>query len=287
MRRLFLGLCLVAFLVQGAAAPKEQYRLTRIAKLEGEPLQLQWDALAGSLLISLRTVDNIRHYHLRPGDTLLQEITFPAQPLWITPHPANKAWAGASESGNPWYAGDYRFLSRFPRRKIVLQQPAFNSAGNLLAMSGQTPYEQLWRLITYDLKYDNLNVMTHLPGGVAYPNWSPKGSYLAFVLPTDHPFRKSVGTVRWDGTGFQLLASDSLSFEFASWPDSEQYLLITAKGQTHWKLMRRHLSSGGWTELFESESELRFALWIPRMRKIALLKKEDSAWWLCLLEEAE
>lgn len=138
--------------------------------------------------------------------------------------------------------------------------------------------------MTYDLKYDNLNSFNGLPAEVSYPVWSPKSSFIAFVLPADHPARRQVAVTPWDGSSLRYYRSDSLSFEYAAWPGNEQYLLLTAKGNPGWYLLRRHLHSSAVETLYFSISELRFAQWIPETRKLVFLQKKDGQWELWWLD---
>mgnify|MGYP001627386600 CR=1 FL=1 len=281
---MLLAIVLTAFSYE-AAAQTEDFLCRKIAVLNGEPLQMQWNSLDGSILITLENNDTVRHIAVNAqNDSVFSILSFDARPRYLAPHPIAKAWAGALSDGKPWSIGNYRFLSRFGQRKVFLRQPAFNIAGNLLAFSAYTPYIKDWRLMTYDLKYDNLNEMRGLPSGISYPVWSPKGTFIAFVLPSDHPVRKQTALVRWDGTDLRFLSSDSLSYEFVSWPGSEQYLLLTAKGDEQWYIIRHLIGKGNREVLHTSKSALKFAQMLPGTGKIAFLKENQKRWELWLLD---
>lgn len=266
------------------AAQAEDFSCRKIAVLNGEPLQMQWNYPDGSILITLESNDTVSHITIKvQADTVFSTLGFDASPRYLAPHPAAKVWAGALSDGKPWSMGNYRFLSRFGQRKVFLRQPAFNIAGNLLAFSAYTPYNKDWRLMTYDLNYDNLNEMWGLPSGISYPVWSPKGTFIAFVLPSDHPVRKNAALVRWDGTDLRFLSSDSLSYEYVSWPESEQYLLFTARGHEQWHIIRHLIGKGNEKIVYTSKSALKFAQMLPGTGKIAFLKENQKRWELWLL----
>lgn len=275
------GLALLLVIVPNIWGRTQQHT-TRIFAFSGEPLQLQWDAYARALLLTIQTENGIRHLHLT--DSSAVPLSLAESPVYVAAHPLTKAYAGALSDGKPWTSGQYKFLSRFGQRKVFLQQPVFNPSGNLLAFSAQTPYKPEWRLMTYDLKYDNLNAMEGLPAEASYPAWSPRGTFIAMIVPSHHPARQQTAIVRWDATGLRYLSSDSLSFEYATWPGSEQYLLITTRGSKGWFILKQHLRRPNTDLLYQSNEELRFAIMIPDTGKIALLKRWGAGWELWILD---
>jgi hypothetical protein len=277
---------LLAFLnaVMIAAKPQQQFMVEHLFAFSGEPIQLQWDAFSEALVISFRSEGATKHLLVDPHNSKVSELLFNDKPNYIAPHPLVEAWAGAAANEKPWTSGNYRFLSRFSQRNIYLKEPSFNTAGNLLAFSAYTPYNSQWRLMTYDLKYDNLNSMDGLPVDASFPAWSPKGSFICMIVPTAQPSRKQAAVVRWDATGIRFLASDSMSIEYAAWPGSEQYLLLTAKGRTGWFIVKELIGSTRLEVMHFEPTELRFASWIPTTGKVAFLKRKGDDWELCLLE---
>jgi hypothetical protein len=287
-------LLLLAFVLTACsyevAAQAEDFSCWRIAVLNGEPLQMQWNYPDGSVLITLESNDVVRHITVKAlTDTVFSTLDFDRNPRYLAAHPSAKVWAGALSDGKPWSMGNYRFLSRFGQRKVFLRQPSFNIAGNLLAFSAYTPYNKDWRLMTYDLKYDNLNEMRGLPSGISYPVWSPKGTFIGFVLPSDHPVRKQAAMVRWDGTDLRFFSSDTLSYEYISWLGSEQYLILTAKGDEQWYIIRHLIGKGNQEIVHTSRSALRFAQMLPGTGKIAFLQENQKRWefWLLDLERPD
>ena len=287
-RKIILSLLLTgvfAFWSASAIAQAGNVYCRKISDLPGQPLQMQWNFLEQTMLITIENGDSTLHSVFRvQDDTSFSTLFFSDKPRFVAPHPTAKAWAGALPDGKPWSSGNYRFLSRFGERKIFLRHPNFNITGNLLAFSAYTPYDKNWRLMTYDLKYDNLNEMQGLPSGISYPVWSPKGTYIAFVLPSEHLARKQAGLVRWDGTGLRLISSESMSYEFISWPGSEQYVILTARDTEKWYVIRMLISKGEEEKLYCSETPLKFAQWIPQSGKIAFLKQNHQQWELWLLD---
>lgn len=270
---------LVLFALSKLYAQQHDNPSVKIAVLSGEPYQMQWDAKERAMLITVLSADTVRYFRVNVDNGEVEKLHFDVGLGFVSPHPAAKAWAGAMPDGRPWSRGNFGFLSRFGQRKIFLRQPTFNSAGNLLAFSAFTPYKSEWRLMTYDLKYDNLNEMSHLPSQISFPVWSPRGAYIAFVLPSEHPLRNKAGVVRWDATGLRFLESDSLNIGFASWPDSEHYLLLTANSTAGWYVLRQRLAGDKPQILYASTRPLRFAIWIPQSRQVAFLRQEDGCQW--------
>ncbi len=270
-----------------ASSGQSDCNAKRIGSFSGEPLLMQWDGFSEALLLTFRTDEGFRHIQIDLKDNSTKALAFPAIPVYLAPHPKARAWAGALTDARPWTNGDYKFLSRFVNRKIFLRQPIFNPSGNLLAFSAYTPYKTEWRLMTYDLKYDNLNMMEGLPVGVSFPVWSPRGTFVSMIVPSDHPARQQVAIARWDATGLHYISSDSLSFEYASWPGSEQYLLITARGREAWVLIKQHISRPEANLVYRCQDELRYAIQIPATAKLAFLKRNGFAWELCLFDTAQ
>ncbi len=126
-------------------------------------------------------------------------------PVWID---GKDALAFDSDRAKGWHIY-YKNLktnkeSLLFRKKIQSHEASFSPSGRLVAFSGFDPTTDHWQIFTYDLVYNNLNLITKDQGDVSFPVFSPNGRFLAYHV---HDYNNSdqIKLTNWFGNFFKLL----------------------------------------------------------------------------------
>ncbi|MDV7396931.1 hypothetical protein RZS08_36370, partial [Arthrospira platensis SPKY1] len=87
-----------------------------------------------------------------------------------------------------------------------------------MAFSGKTINEKHFQLMTFDFKYDNLNILTQSDSDIQYPRWSADGKRISYhSLKNTNKNMQTITLVHWDGIPDTQISNDSLSLSQASW----------------------------------------------------------------------
>lgn len=164
------------------------------------------------------------------------------------------------------------YYEKFHKRKIRLKHPVFNHNGNLMAFSGKTINEKHFQLMTFDFKYDNLNILTKSTTDIQYPRWSADGKKISYHTPKAN--KKSVQEitlVHWDGLPASKVSNDSLSLSHASWGRSNTRFVCIGENQKGFWLLIYFLKENHFTELAFSTSPISYPVWSTIENKIVFL----------------
>lgn len=198
------------------------------------------------------------------------------------PHPDNERMIAVSQ-----FSGKHKVhiissntsgLDKILTRKVELLWPAFNSSGNLLSFAGKQENNTHYQLMTYDFVYDNLNLLTSSNQDIAYPRWSPSGSYISYHHLNE--YGRSAGNIQivyWDGLPWKTIHNDSLSLSDACWGKSKQKIICTAYGSAGYWLLMINIQDGSIRPLVFSKNEIKTPAWSPDSEKVAFILQDDHS----------
>ncbi|MDP2235721.1 MAG: hypothetical protein Q8J88_04735 [Bacteroidales bacterium] len=181
---------------------------------DGQTILFDSDRNGKRQLFSIGITDSIPQ--LAISDT--SELFMPA---W---HPNGETIFGVKKKSDVWLpyeSKDSKSYKILAKRKVQMQNPDFNAAGNLLAFSGKNDNDKNWKLMTYDFRYDNMNEVVKASEDISYPRWSPKGLYISFHRQKDNPGQTgNIEIIHWNGSPYATISSDTLQLSQASWGSS-------------------------------------------------------------------
>lgn len=145
-------------------------------------------------------------------------------PVWID---GKDALAFDSNRAKEWHiyyknlkSGKEKLLFH---KKIQAHEASFSPSGRLVAFSGFDQTTDHWQIFTYDLVYNNLNLITKEQGDVSYPVFSPNGRFLAYHVH-DYNNRDLIKLTNWFGDFCKVLHQGRGK---ASWsPDSWRLFFV-------------------------------------------------------------
>lgn len=132
-------------------------------------------------------------YDLKTKKTIqvTSSLTDEMHPVWVR---GKYALVYDSKKNGAWHlyfknlkTGRERLLFH---NNIQAREASFSPTGRLVAFSGFDPSTSHWQIFTYDLVYNNLNVITEIYGDAFFPVFSPNGRFLAYYMQnfTGHNF---------------------------------------------------------------------------------------------------
>lgn len=164
------------------------------------------------------------------------------------------------------------FYEKFQKRKVKLKYPVFNQNGGLMAFSGKTINDRYYQLMTFDFKYDNLNVLTKTASDIQYPRWSADGKKISYHSPkTTNKSMQEITLVHWDGMPDRKVSNDSLSLSYASWGKSNTRFVCVGENQKGFWLLLYLFKENRFTELAFSTSPISNPVWSTNENKIVFL----------------
>lgn len=89
-------------------------------------------------------------------------------------------------------------------KKVQAHEASFSPSGRLVAFSGYDQTTDHWQIFTYDLVFNNLNLITSAQGDVSYPVFSPNGRFIAYHV---HDYNNSdlIELTNWFGDFNKIL----------------------------------------------------------------------------------
>jgi hypothetical protein len=160
--------------------------------------------------------------------------------------------------------------SKLKKRNIMLLEPAFNSNGNLLAFLGKVNRQDNFSLMTYDLKYDNLNQHFDPSDKVHEPDWSPKSDYLSYHKESPLNNTSLIEIVGWDGKPAFQIQSDTVKLSYANWgASSTKFICIASNDYFYYIFVMR--TNGNHSEtILKSKYPLSYPDWSGDGKKISV-----------------
>jgi Tol biopolymer transport system component len=144
-----------------------------------------------------------------------------------------------SEIWLPYESKNSRSFKLLEKRKVQMQFPDFNEAGNLIAFSGKNDNDKYWKLMTYDFRYDNLNEVVKASEDISFPRWSPKGLYLSFHREKENAVQSGfIEIIHWNGSPQTQISNDTLQLSQANWGSSVNKVTCIGKNEKgYWLLI--------------------------------------------------
>lgn len=172
------------------------------------------------------------------------------------------------------------------KRKVEMRFPALNSGNNLIVFSGKQKNDKYFSLMSYDFRYDNLNVLLVANRDINYPRWSAKANFISYdTYSADE--RPIIGIMRWDRSPYAHLISDTLQLYQASWGATERRLLCVGKNENGYQLLLINLSGEMYKVLATSNKPLFFPVWSFDGRYVAVVLQEEKQLHRLLLFDLE
>lgn len=175
-------------------------------------------------------------------------------------------------------------------RVSQIEEAALNKHVNLLALYGKVNQNDRNHLMTYDLRYDNLNtIYCHSSSGKEL-SWSPQSAYLSYTIPESYESLRSIGICRWDGSCVTQIRSDTVELSGAKWGlSSTKFACIAKSGSSSYIFVLK--TDGSLVEkVLQTSMSIISIAWSPNgLYLAAILQKEDentNELWLIDLESA-
>lgn len=190
-----------------------------------------------------------------------------------------------TECGTSKLAKHWQILSN---RVSQMEEAALNNYGNLLALYGKVNKNDRNHLMTYDLKYDNLNVINCHSSSGKELSWSPQSAYLSYTIPESYESKRGIGICRWDGSCVSQIRSDTVELSGAKWGlSTTKFACIAKSGSSSYIFVLK--TDGSLVEkVLQTSMSITSIAWSPNgLYMAAILQKEDentNELWLIDLE---
>lgn len=160
------------------------------------------------------------------------------------------------------------FLQKMDKRGIVVQDEiCFNTTGNMLAFVGKEP-KAAPGLLTYDLKYDNLNNHFGKHRLLHQVEWSANSGLISGTCEPGDGQRSCIQILEWSGKMMSTIASDTLDFIGASWGATNNRLLCLAKAASGHYILKCRPTGELIEVILKSDLPIGELCWIETQKKV-------------------
>lgn len=142
----------------------------------------------------------------------------------------------------PYYLNDSRksVFRKLAQREINAKEAVFNHSGNLLAIIEMNPASGERQLMTYDLKYDNLNKQFQVKGNISNLRWSGKSEFLSLTVADTGNYSSDILIVSWDARPKAYIHSDTIRLSETEWGGFSGRFLCSGKAASgHYLLLMK------------------------------------------------
>lgn len=169
---------------------------------------------------------------------------------------------------------------RIFNRKIKAKQPSFSSTRQLVVFSGKTDFDNYWKIYSYDLNYDNLNLLISANGDTDFPIFSPKGNRIVFLQKT--PLRKQFFVIsNWYGR-----EKTNLNYGKGkpSWSSDGWRIFYAGKNGVNWSIYSVREDGTGLQIIYTSSRELKCPAPSPNGEFMSFSEKINNNWKIKIIQ---
>ena len=170
--------------------------------------------------------------------------------------------------------------TRVFNRKIKAKQPSFSSTRQLIVFSGKTDFDNYWKIYSYDLNYDNLNLLISAKGNATFPLFSPKGNRIVFLQQS--PLRKQFFmTSNWYGREKTNLHTGRGK---PAWSSDGWRIFYADKNGLNWSVYSVREDGTGIREIYTSSNALKCPAPSPNGKFLAFSEKINNIWKIKIIQ---
>lgn len=154
--------------------------------------------------------------------------------------PKNGGFLLLPSEQHPYYLNGSRKsgFGKLAQREINVEEAVFNHVGNLLAIIEKSSATGDKQLMTYDLKYDNLNKQFQVKGNISNLKWSGKSEYLSLTIADTGNYSSDILIVSWDARPKAYIHSDTVRLTETEWGGFSGRFLCSGKAASgHYLLL--------------------------------------------------
>jgi|GEM_PF-1661505 len=159
-------------------------------------------------------------------------------------------------------------------KNIQAREASFSPSGRLVAFSGYDQTTGHWQLFTYDLVFNNLNLITKEQGDVSYPEFSPNGRFLAYHVH-DYNNRDLIKLTNWFGDFFKVLHQGRGK---VSWSPDSWRLFFVPGNHGHESIASVGYDGTSFLLILNANTLVTNPAISPDGKKIAYAKKTSGGW---------
>ncbi len=196
-------------------------------------------------------------------------------PVWV---PGKNALVYDSKRDGKWHiyyldldTGKEKLLFH---QEVQAREASFTPSRHLVAFSGFDPSSDHWQIFTYDLVYNNLNLLTMLQGDAHFPVFTHDGKELAYSV-RDFTGRDYIQLTNWFGDFFKILAKGRGK---VSWSPDSWHFVFVVKGGDSESIVSLGQDGSGFEKLVSSKTPVNGPVISPDGKEIAFAKQTTSGW---------
>jgi Tol biopolymer transport system component len=159
-------------------------------------------------------------------------------------------------------------------KNIQAREASFSPSGRLVAFSGYDQTTDHWQIFTYDLVFNNLNLITKEQGDVSYPEFSPNGRFLAYHVH-DYNNRDLIKLTNWFGDFCKILHQGRGK---VSWSPDSWRLFFVPGNHGHESIASVGHDGTSFLLILNANTLVTNPAISPDGKKIAYAKKTPGGW---------
>jgi Tol biopolymer transport system component len=209
----------------------------------------------------------------------ISQVTFSEEddehPVWV---PGKNALVYDSKRDGKWHiyyidldTGKEKLLFN---QEVEAREASFTPSRHLVAFSGFDPSSNHWQIFTYDLVFNNLNLLTMLQGDAHFPVFNHDGKEIAYNV-RDFTGNHYIQLTNWFGDFFKFLTKGRGKVSWS--PDSWHLVFILKVGGSE-SIIRLGQDDSDFEKLYTSKTALSGPVLSPDGKEIAFSQQTASGW---------
>ncbi len=209
----------------------------------------------------------------------ISQVTFSTDdemhPVWV---PGKNALVYDSKRNGEWHIY-YRDLNSGQEKPLFVQkvearEASFTPSRHLVAFSGFDPSSNHWQIFTYDLVYNNLNLLTIIQGDAHFPVFAQDGRELAYQVH-DFTGNNYIQLTNWFGDFYKVLRKGSGR---VSWAPGSWRMFFVSKGGNSESIVSLGQDGGDFQKVITSQSPISSPAVSPDGKELAFAKQTANGW---------